>query len=154
MMKLSRMLKLALRARPLILAALTVSASAEDWPQWLGPQRDSTWRESGIVEKFPQSGPRILWRAAIGGGYSGPAVSKGRVYLTDRELATGVNNPSDPFQRGVIQGFERVLCFDERTGKLLWQHKYDCPYAMSYAAGPRSNPLLSDGKLYTLGGEG
>jgi outer membrane protein assembly factor BamB len=136
------------------LAFLASSAHADDWPQWLGPHRDSIWRESGILEKFPAGGPRVLWRAAIGGGYSGPAVAKGRIFLTDRELATGVNNPSDPFQRGIIQGFERVLCFDEATGKLVWQYQYECPYSMSYAAGPRSNPLVSDGKIYTLGGEG
>lgn len=138
----------------LLSAGLAHSASADDWPQWLGPRRDSVWRESGIVEKFPANGPPLLWRALIGGGYSGPAVAKHRVYLTDRELATGVNNPSDPFQRGIIQGSERVVCFDEASGKLLWQHKYDCPYSMSYAAGPRSNPLVSEGKVFTLGGEG
>src|SRR3954469_7103412 len=135
-------------------ACLVCLSHADDWPQWLGPQRDSIWRESGIMDKFPSAGPHVLWRAPVGGGYSGPAVAHGRVFLTDRELATSINNPSDPFQGGIIQGFERVLCFDETSGKLLWQLKYDCPYSMSYAAGPRSNPLISDGKVYTLGGEG
>ncbi len=147
--------------KPGIVAALLVasagcvgSASADDWPQWLGPQRDSVWRETGIIEKFPDEGPTVLWRAQVGGGYSGPVVAKGRVYLTDRELASGTTNPSDPFKRGIIPGSERVLCFDERTGKSLWQHKYECPYSISYAAGPRAAPLASEGKVFTLGAEG
>src|SRR5881296_3347780 len=86
---------------------------ADDWPQWLGPNRDSVWRETGIVEKFPGNGPPVLWRASLGGGYAGPAVGGGRVYVADRQLATNASNPSDPFQRGLIQGIERVLCLNE-----------------------------------------
>src|SRR5206468_373974 len=96
---------------------------ADDWPQWLGPNRDAVWRESGIVEKFPTDGPQILWRVAIGGGYAGPSVADGRVFVTDRQLQQGVNNPSDPFARGVIRGSERVLCLNEADGKLVWKHE-------------------------------
>src|SRR2546423_6733287 len=85
-------------------------ALADDWPQWLGPKRDSIWREPGIVEQFPKEGPPVLWRTAIGGGYSGPAVAKGHVYVTDRQVASGASKPSDPFARGIIPGSERVLC--------------------------------------------
>ena len=41
---------------------------ADDWPQWLGPQRDAIWRETGILEKFPLGGPEVRWRIPIGGG--------------------------------------------------------------------------------------
>jgi outer membrane protein assembly factor BamB len=139
------------------LALLLISASslfADDWPQWLGPKRDSIWRESGIIEKFPSNGPPILWRTAIGAGYSGPSVSQGRVYVTDRQLAEGANNPADPFARGIINGKERVLCLNESDGKIVWKHEYDCPYTVSYPAGPRVAPLVSAGKVYTLGAEG
>src|SRR5436190_19867374 len=122
-------------------------ARADDWPQWFGPKRDSVWRETGIIEKFPDKGPVVLWRAPVGGGYSGPSVANGRVYVTDRQLAPGVNNPADPFQRGVINGSERILCLDESTGKTVWEHKYECPYTVSYAAGPRVTPLISEGNL-------
>src|SRR5262249_45952270 len=83
-----------------------------------------------------------------------PAVAHGRVYVTDRQLAQNTSNPSDPFQRGVIQGTERVLCLDEKSGKVLWKHEYDCPYTISYPAGPRATPVVSDGKVYSLGAEG
>ncbi|HZL90226.1 MAG TPA: PQQ-binding-like beta-propeller repeat protein, partial [Pirellulaceae bacterium] len=55
----------------------------DDWPQWLGPKRDSVWREIGIIERFRQDGPKILWRTPISGGYAGPAVAGGRVYVAD-----------------------------------------------------------------------
>ena len=136
----------------LLLAGYTVLA--DDWPQWLGPNRDSVWRESGIIEKFPANGPPVLWRASIGGGYAGPVVAAGRVYVTDRQLSQGASNPADPFQRTEIRGYERVLCLNEADGKLIWKHEYECPYSISYGAGPRVAPLVSGGKVYTLGAEG
>src|SRR4026207_2173445 len=99
---------------------------AEDWPQWLGPQRDGVWRENGIIEKFPTDGLKVRWRVPIGSGYSGPAVAKGCVFVMDRQLAKGAANPSSPWGRGEIPGNERVLCLNEADGKILWQHEYDC----------------------------
>jgi outer membrane protein assembly factor BamB len=148
-------MKASLLCRLLALAALTTfSLRADDWPQWLGPQRDAVWRETGIVEKFPAGGPKVRWRTEIGGGYAGPAVAKGRVYVTDRQLSQGASNPSNPFSRGEIPGTERVLCLNEADGKVLWKHEYDCAYTASYAAGPRTTPVVHEEKVYTLGTEG
>lgn len=148
-------MKASLLCRLLALAAVaTFSVRADDWPQWLGPQRDAVWRETGIVEKFPAGGPKIRWRTEIGGGYAGPAVAKGRVYVTDRQLSQGASNPSNPFSRGQIPGTERVLCLNEADGKVLWKHEYDCAYTVSYAAGPRTTPVVHEGRVYTLGTEG
>ena len=127
---------------------------ADDWPQWLGPNRDSVWRETGIIEKFPAGGPSIRWRTAIGGGYAGPVVAGGRVYVTDRQLPGGASNPADPFDRKATQGLERVLCLKEAGGEILWKHEYECSYTISYPAGPRVAPLVGKGKVYTLGAEG
>ena len=69
--------------RTLLLLLLGTTLHADDWPQWLGPQRDGVWRETGIVEKFPEGGPKVLWRMEIGGGYTGPAIANGKVYLMD-----------------------------------------------------------------------
>src|SRR5207248_10988513 len=74
----------------LLLTALAMlPLQADDWPQWLGPQRDGVWREAGTLEKFPAAGLKIRWRTAIGGGYAGPAVAGGRVYVADRQLSPG-----------------------------------------------------------------
>ena len=138
-----------------LLLALTAAAlRADDWPQWLGPQRDAVWRETGLVESFPAGGPAVRWRVPIGGGYSGPAVAGGRVYLMDRQLAKDASNPRNAFERGRIPGTERVVCLDAADGHQLWAHEYDCPYTVSYAAGPRATPVVSGGKVYALGAEG
>ncbi|MCI0703337.1 MAG: PQQ-binding-like beta-propeller repeat protein, partial [Planctomycetia bacterium] len=72
-----------------LVAVLLVAsfACADDWPQWMGPKRDNIWREAGILEKFPKGGPKVLWKAPVAGGYSGPAVVGDKVFVTDRVLA-------------------------------------------------------------------
>jgi outer membrane protein assembly factor BamB len=122
--------------RALILCLLSAApVAADDWPQYLGPQRDGVWRESGILDKFPTGGPKVAWRAKVGAGYSGPAVADGAVYVADRVLAPGAKNHSEtlfPQRPGKsIPGSERVLCFEQTTGKELWKHEYDCPYTIS-----------------------
>ena len=119
-------------------AAFGRGLRGDDWPQWRGPTRDGTWRETGVVEKF--SGPQLplRWRAAIGSGYSGPTVAAGRVYVTDRQ--------SEP------RPIERVLCFDWQTGRSLWTFAYDCEYkSVGYTAGPRAAVSIDDGRAYALG---
>ena len=49
----------------------------------MGPNRDAVWSETGIVDRLPKDGPKVLWRTKIHGGYSGPAVVGDRVYLLD-----------------------------------------------------------------------
>jgi outer membrane protein assembly factor BamB len=99
----------------------------------------------------------VRWRTKTSAGYTVPAVANGRVYVMDRTLAEGTKNPDEPFPRRPqegIPGNERVLCLDEANGKILWQHAYDCPYTVSYPLGPRTTPVVQDGRVYTLGTEG
>ena len=132
-------------------ACLTVRG--DDWPQWLGPQRDSVWRETGIVKTFPEGGLKVRWRAPVADGYAGPAVADGKVYVADyaRESGEPTNGPG---LRAELTGQERVLCFDAEDGSLEWEYKYDCPYKVSYPRGPRVTPTISGGKVYTLGAMG
>ena len=58
------------------LTVLPAVVRADDWPQWMGPQRDGVWRETGVLTKFPADGPKVLWRAKVAGGYAGPAVAE------------------------------------------------------------------------------
>lgn len=138
----------------LILVLLPCVLRADEWPQWLGPLRDSVWREKGIVERFPEGGPKLLWRVKIGPGYTGPAVAEGRVYLMDRQAASRGDTPGNAFARGIIPGTERVFCLDATTGALVWEHRYECTYTMSYSTGPRCTPVVSGGKVWALGAEG
>jgi outer membrane protein assembly factor BamB len=137
---------------PLALAALAPAARGDDWPQWMGPNRDGVWKETGILDKFPAGGPKKLWSVPVGGGYAGPAVAGGKVYLFDRKLAEGGAKPANDFDaKTKVPGTERLLCLDAKTGKELWRHEYDCPYQVSYSAGPRCTPTVAGGKVYTLG---
>lgn len=71
------------RAMLVVLLLASPVARADEWPQWMGPRRDNVWREEGILETFPAGGPKVLWRAEVRGGYAGPAVAGGRVFVTD-----------------------------------------------------------------------
>jgi outer membrane protein assembly factor BamB len=124
---------------------------ADDWPQWLGPKRDGVWRETGILDKFPEGGPKVKWRADIGAGYSGPAVAGGKVYVTDRVLSTGAKLPDNGFTSATLAGRERVLCLNQADGKQVWKREYPCEYKVSYPSGPRATPLVDGERVYTLG---
>lgn len=136
------------------LAFFTAAATAvgDDWPQWLGPRRDGVWRETGILTRFPAGGPKVLWRAPVKGGYSGPAVAEGLVFVTD--LATDGKRENDPGTRSDLSGRERVHALDLDTGKTVWTYEYPVTYRISYPAGPRATPTVQGGKVYVLGAEG
>ncbi len=111
---------------------------SQDWPDWRGENRDGTWSETGIVEKFGSNEIIPKWSAAIGSGYSGPTVSNGKVYLADL-----IKNPSQT---------EGVLCFDEQTGEKIWEYRYPCGYSgIGYPAGPRASVVIKNGKAFSLG---
>lgn len=129
--------KTALRSFLAVLLVTQVSFG-QDWPQWRGPNRD------GIVLSFaaPKVWPeklKTIWKVQVGIGHSSPVVVGKRVYLHSR---LGEN--------------EVASCFDLDTGKQLWRDSYPAPYVMNPAAtahgkGPKSTPVVSDNKLYTLG---
>ncbi|HIK92323.1 MAG TPA: hypothetical protein EYG03_10130 [Planctomycetes bacterium] len=124
----------------IVVAYFTLELRADDWPQWRGPNRDGVWRETGIVNAIPPGALKVRWRAKVGRGYSGPVVSDGSVFVTDQ-----VFNPE----------VERVLCFEEVTGKPVWTHSYPVDYEnMEYGNGPRASPTVHDGRVYTLGTQG
>lgn len=140
------------RAAFACLLVSSAAVSADDWPHWMGPTRNNVWHETGIVEKFPEGGPKVVWRAPVAGGYSGPAVASGRVFCTD--YSTKVDLGEGNFERKAGDGVERVFALDEKTGNLLWEHKYPVRYTISYPQGPRCTPTVDGDKVYFLGAEG
>ncbi len=131
---------------------ISLPVGAVDWPQWMGPGRDNVWQETGLIEKFPEGGPPIVWQTKVAGGYAGPAVASGKVLVADYVTADDVKVAN--FEREESTGTERVLCLDESTGEVLWKHEYSVKYTISYPAGPRCTPTVHEGKVYTLGAEG
>lgn len=129
----------------LTIGLLPTVAWTDDWPQWLGPQRDGVWRESGIVKTLPKQ-LKVLWRAPLGAGYSGPSVVGDRIYVMDKV----------PAPEGSPKGIEheRIVCLDANTGESVWRHVFPTRYEVGYASGPRMTPTVHAGKLYAAGAMG
>src|SRR6476661_9286298 len=126
---------MSLRAALLLIAWC---AFAEDWPEWRGRGRTGVWLETEIVDQLPPEGLRVRWQAPVRGGYAGPAVAGGRVFVTD-----------------YAEGIERLLAFDERSGSRLWKHQWPADYrGLDYATGPRATPTVDMDRVYALGAKG
>jgi outer membrane protein assembly factor BamB len=128
--------------------------TAEDWPQWLGPKRDGVWRETGLVEKFPKDGPKVVWKEPIGVGYAGPAVADGKVFVMEYLPVDKAKLPDSGFTKGRFEGQERIMCRDAATGQGEWSYAYAVEYTVSYPAGPRCTPTVDGDMVYTLGAMG
>jgi len=139
--------------RWILLALLaTPAVRADDWPHWMGPKRDNVWREDGIVERFPAGGPKKAWSFPIAGGYAGPAVAAGKVFITDYLTKDKVEEGNWDLKE--MTGVERVFCVEAETGKEVWKYEYPVKYKISYPAGPRCTPAVDGDKVYTLGAMG
>ncbi|MCA9269195.1 MAG: PQQ-like beta-propeller repeat protein, partial [Planctomycetales bacterium] len=121
----------------LSLAAQAVAQSASDWPQFLGPQRNGVSPETGLIETWPQGGPREVWRVKGGVGMSGLAVSRGR-------LVTMVQS----------SGKQNVICLQAKTGKTIWQTPVAPQYENPQGDGPRATPTIAGDLVLTFTGEG
>ena len=129
-----------------VLASMTLHAN--DWPEWRGAGRQAVWTEDGIVERFPTGGLKTTWSTPVNGGFSGPAVADGRVFVIDFEFLQ---------ETRVMDGTERVLALDEMTGEILWTHEWPTEYRnlqLSYATGPRATPTVDGDYVYVAGGAG
>jgi outer membrane protein assembly factor BamB len=137
------------RHLPLALAAILVSsasASAADWPQWGGPDRNFAVGGVPLAESWPEDGPPRIWHQKLGVGYSGIVVSDGKLYTMYRD--------------DINVGVEYTVALDAATGATLWRHENPAPLAPPPAdppdarwggQGPNSTPLLVGGRLYTIG---
>jgi len=115
--------------------AAAVPLQAADWPHFRGPQRTGVSAETAWVTRWPASGPRQVWKANVGEGYSSVAVKGNRVYTM-----------------GNRNGQDTVYCLDAATGKPVWRHSYPC--APGDYGGPRATPAVDGSAVYTLSREG
>lgn len=118
-----------------LLAAVSVATvCAADWPGYLGPRRDGTSTEKGLLRTWPKEGPKVLWTAPLGAGFAGPAVSRGKVYLLDRDDKVG----------------DILRVYDFATGNELWTFAYDAPGRFEFP-GSRSTPTVDGNIVYIAG---
>lgn len=125
----------------LLLGTLFCAATAShaaDWNQWRGPNRDGISSEGGWLPVWPKEGPKRLWTAKVGAGWSSVAAVSGRVYTL-----------------GNVNETDQVLCLDSNTGGALWRHAYACASADPNGyPGPRCTPTVDDKLLFTLSRRG
>jgi hypothetical protein len=121
----------------LVLSSMAYPTFGDDWPQYLGPTRNSISSQKGILRTWPEKGPEVLWTASVGRGFGGPVVKDGRVYLLDRDDKVGDN----------------LRCLDFSSGKELWGFAYDAPGTVMFP-GSRSVPTLDGDQVYSCGHNG
>ncbi len=114
----------------------TAPATAEDWPQWRGPNRDGKSADTGLLKRWPTDGPEIVWQVNnVGVGYGAPAVADGKVFVVG-------NGPHR----------EWLICLDEKTGEQVWACVTDSiRHNGGGYPGPRCTPSVVDGKIYVIG---
>ena len=119
----------------MLLAA--AACSADDWPQFLGPDRNGISKETGLLNEFPGDGPRVVWRIPGGVGMSGIVVADGigcTLYQDDlKQYAVG---------------------FQAETGKVLWKTELAPAYKNGMGDGPRATPVIDRGQVFAYSGEG
>lgn len=122
-------------------------AGAADWPNWRGPAHNGISSETGWSHNWPDSGPRVAWKARVGCGFSSVSVAGGRVYTMGN---TGSKADKDKDQQEDI-----VYCFNTASGESLWTHAYKCPLQPKYYEGGTSaTPTVHEGHVYTLSKNG
>jgi outer membrane protein assembly factor BamB len=129
-----------MKTKAILIAAIVITTTVStwaDWPQYLGPNRNSISLEKGILRSWPESGPKILWTVAVGRGYGGPVIKDGKVYLLDRDDKVGDN----------------LRCLDLSNGKELWNFAYDAPGRAMFP-GSRSVPIVEGNHVYSCGHNG
>lgn len=126
--------------RVLLFVSLTLIATvaaAADWPQFLGPNRTGISAETGLMEKWPEGGPKEVWRVAGGVGMSGLAVKEGKLLtLVQRD------------------GQQWVVAHEAKTGKSLWQTPLGSEYENQMGNGPRATPTIDGDRAFVFSGEG
>jgi outer membrane protein assembly factor BamB len=118
---------------------LSTRRDGSDWERFLGPAGNNRSTETGVSTAWPEAGPRLVWGLVVGEGYSGPTVSRGRLFHFDR-----------------YGDDARLSCRRSETGELLWQRSYPMEYEdyYDYSNGPRASPLVDGDRVYTFGVEG
>jgi outer membrane protein assembly factor BamB len=120
----------------LLLTATAVIAA--DWPQWRGPDRTDVSKETGLLKKWPEEGPKRVWLYKEAGlGYAGPAVVAGKF-----------------FTMGTREDEEVLLALDANSGKELWVAKLGKILENNWGNGPRGTPTVDGDHVYTLSGQG
>jgi outer membrane protein assembly factor BamB len=113
------------------------SLRADDWPQFLGPDRNGVSAETGLISEWPAEGPKIVWRTPLGVSMSGIAIVGDRLYTM--------------FQDDVKQF---AVCLNANTGDEHWRTSFAPLYENGMGNGPRATPAVRGDTVVCFTGEG
>jgi outer membrane protein assembly factor BamB len=113
------------------------STTKDDFPQFLGPDRSCACNVE-LARDWASHPPKLVWRQAIGAGWSAFAVVNGHAVTLE--------------QRGDT---EMVACYDVKSGRRQWARGWPARFETAIAGiGPRSTPTLVEGMVYVQGATG
>ena len=124
------------------LACLDVSNNTQtvstpsNWAQWRGPNRDGKSTEKGLLKKWPEQGPKLLWSVeGLGTGFSTVSIADGLIYTTGMKDGKGI-----------------LFAFDLQ-GNPKWEEPYGPEWAKGHP-GTRCTPTVDQGCVYVISGMG
>jgi len=110
--------------------ARLIPSAESGWPQFRGLRRDGISEERGLLQQWPEAGPRALWSVTnLGRGFSSPVISGGRLVIT-----------------GDFDDHLALLAFD-LTGRPLWRATNGASWKTPYP-GARATATFSGERLY------
>jgi len=127
-----------------------ITASAEDWGQWLGPNRDGKSAEKGLVSGWAKGGePAVRWKIPLGSGFSGVAVVGDRVYTMTSDPVPDDEDEITSKHR------EYLVALSARDGKEIWKKAIGPVFVDRMGGnGPRATPTVYKGQVFALSGHG
>ncbi len=114
-------------------------AEAANWPSFHGPNRDRICTETGLLQEWPEGGPKLLYRSVdVGTGYGGPTIVAEVLYIM-----------------GDTDEQEWVFALDAaQQGKVIWATAIGPVQYNDYSPGTRATPTFDEGRIYALGASG
>ena len=127
-----------IRAFALFSVAVACQAASLEWPQFGGPRGNFKTDGTGLANSWPAEGPKVLWKRALGDGYSEVSID-GNVIFTMYRAGND----------------EVVLAAEAGTGKTIWEYRYDATFrsgmGMENGSGPHATPLVTENGVYAIG---
>jgi outer membrane protein assembly factor BamB len=114
-----------------------LAGAKNEWPQFLGPQRNGISTETGLLDTFSPDGPKKVWQVKGGVGMSGLAVSRDRVLTLVQK-----------------EGKQWLVALNAKTGESIWQTALAPEYHNGMGDGPRATPAVTDDRVFAFTGEG
>jgi outer membrane protein assembly factor BamB len=118
--------------------SVQVVLAAGDWPQWRGSDRKGLSSETGLLQSWPEEGPRKIWSIEnLGSGYGSVSVQGDRIFV-----------------QGTRGSKSALICLELESGRTIWSHLLGASLEESRGGGPRGTPTIDNERVYALSENG